>query len=87
MNIKISSGNAKLGSIPSISLPVGITCRGDCECQKKCITLKQSICIVIIVIYFYLQYQNSISYVLDVVLWHSVAINSKISTSVYFIYS
>lgn len=36
MNIKISSGNAKLGSIPSISLPAGITCRGDCECQKKC---------------------------------------------------
>lgn len=40
MNIKVSSGNAKLGSIPSISLPAGITCRGDCECQKKCYAKK-----------------------------------------------
>lgn len=40
MNIKISSGNAKLGSIPSISLPAGITCRDDCECQKKCYAKK-----------------------------------------------
>lgn len=36
MNIKISQGNAKLGSIPSISLPSGLTCRNDCECSKKC---------------------------------------------------
>lgn len=40
MNIKISSGNAKLGSIPSISLPAGVTCRDDCECQKKCYAKK-----------------------------------------------
>lgn len=40
MNIKISNGNAKLGSIPSVSLPAGITCRGDCECQKKCYAKK-----------------------------------------------
>lgn len=40
MNIKVSSGNAKLGSIPSISLPAGITCRDDCECQKKCYAKK-----------------------------------------------
>lgn len=40
MNIKISSGNAKLGSIPSISLPAGITCRGDCECHNKCYAKK-----------------------------------------------
>lgn len=40
MNIKISNGNAKLGSIPSISLPAGITCRDDCECQKKCYAKK-----------------------------------------------
>lgn len=40
MNIKISSGNAKLGSIPSISLPAGITCRDDCGCQKKCYAKK-----------------------------------------------
>lgn len=35
-NVKISAGNAKLGSIPSVSLPAGITCRSDCECIKKC---------------------------------------------------
>lgn len=40
MNIKVSSGNAKMGTIPSISLPAGITCRGDCECQKKCYAKK-----------------------------------------------
>lgn len=40
MNIKVSSGNAKLGSIPSISLPAGTTCRADCECQKKCYAKK-----------------------------------------------
>lgn len=36
MTIKISNGNAKLGSIPSVSLPAGLTCRSDCDCQKKC---------------------------------------------------
>lgn len=36
MNIKLSQGNAKLGQIPSISLPSGVTCRNDCECSKKC---------------------------------------------------
>lgn len=36
MNIKISSGNSKMGSIPSVSLPTEITCRNDCECIKKC---------------------------------------------------
>lgn len=36
MNIKISNGNSKMGTIPSISLPAGITCRSDCECSKKC---------------------------------------------------
>lgn len=35
-NVKISAGNAKLGNIPSVSLPAGITCRTDCECNKKC---------------------------------------------------
>lgn len=25
-----------MGSIPSVSLPAGQSCRGDCECQKKC---------------------------------------------------
>lgn len=36
MNVKISSGNSKLGSIPSVSLPAGLTCRDDCECNNKC---------------------------------------------------
>lgn len=25
-----------MGSIPSVSLPSGVTCRNDCECNKKC---------------------------------------------------
>lgn len=36
MNIKVSKGNSKMGDIPSISLPAGLTCRNDCECNKKC---------------------------------------------------
>ena len=36
MNIKISLGNSKLGNIPSVSLPAGVTCRADCECKEKC---------------------------------------------------
>lgn len=36
MNVKISSGNSKMGAIPSVSLPAGVTCRQDCECSKKC---------------------------------------------------
>lgn len=33
--LSISKGNSKMGSIQSISLPSGITCR-SCDCQKKC---------------------------------------------------
>lgn len=40
MNVKISNGNAKLGKIPSVSLPSGLTCRDDCECAKKCYARK-----------------------------------------------
>lgn len=40
MNIKISPGNAKLGSIPSVSLPAVVTCRADCECRAKCYARK-----------------------------------------------
>lgn len=40
MNIKISPGNSKLGAIPSISLPAGLTCREDCECRQKCYAKK-----------------------------------------------
>ncbi len=36
MQIKISNGNSKMGSIPSVSLPAGLTCRSDCDCSKKC---------------------------------------------------
>ena len=36
MNVKISNGNAKMGAIPSVSMPAGVTCRSDCECSKKC---------------------------------------------------
>ena len=36
MNVKISRGNSKMGAIPSVSLPAGVTCRQDCECSKKC---------------------------------------------------
>lgn len=40
MNIKISPGNAKLGAIPSVSLPAGMTCRNDCGCKDKCYAKK-----------------------------------------------
>lgn len=33
--VRISSGNTKLGSIPSVSLPAIKTCR-VCDCHKKC---------------------------------------------------
>lgn len=36
MHIKISPGNKKLGAVPSMSLPSGLTCRSDCECSSKC---------------------------------------------------
>lgn len=40
MNIKISPGNTKMGSIPSVSLPAGLTCRADCACRSKCYAMK-----------------------------------------------
>ncbi len=40
MDLKISKGNSKLGDIPSVSLPAGITCREDCECGTKCYAAK-----------------------------------------------
>ena len=39
-NLKISSGNAKMGAIASVSLPAGVTCRSDCKCREKCYALK-----------------------------------------------
>ena len=38
-HISISNGNIKMGKIPSVSLPSGITCR-QCDCQKKCYAAK-----------------------------------------------
>ena len=36
-HVHISNGVSKLGAeIPSVSLPVGITCRPDAPCYKKC---------------------------------------------------
>lgn len=35
MGVSISKGNEKLGSIQSVSLPSGVTCR-VCDCRKKC---------------------------------------------------
>lgn len=40
MHVKISQGNKKMGQIPSVSLPAGITCRQDCECIQKCYARK-----------------------------------------------
>lgn len=40
MNIKISPGNSKMGSVPSISLPSVVTCRNDCSCKEKCYAKK-----------------------------------------------
>ena len=39
-HVKISNGNTKMGNIPSVSLPAGITCRPDCSCQDKCYAKK-----------------------------------------------
>ena len=36
----ISSGNTKMGSIQSVSLPPIITCREGCACAKKCYAAK-----------------------------------------------
>lgn len=37
--VKISSGNSKMGSVPSVSLPSIKTCR-QCACQSKCYAQK-----------------------------------------------
>ena len=37
--IKLSKGNSKMGSIPSVSLPAIKTCR-QCACQEKCYAYK-----------------------------------------------
>ena len=40
MNVVISRGNSKMGSISSVSLPPDLTCRKDCTCKKKCYARK-----------------------------------------------
>lgn len=40
MNVKISKGNSKMGTIQSVSLPSGKTCRQDCSCGKICYARK-----------------------------------------------
>lgn len=39
MSVSISSGNSKMGTIPSISLPAVVTCR-KCSCQDICYARK-----------------------------------------------
>ena len=40
-HVHISTGNSKLGAmIPSVNLPVGITCRKDAPCRDKCYARK-----------------------------------------------
>ena len=38
--ISISKGNAKMGAIPSVSLPPCITCNPDAPCFKKCYAVR-----------------------------------------------
>lgn len=40
MKISISLGNTKMGWIPSISLPPGVTCAPNLPCAKKCYAKK-----------------------------------------------
>lgn len=38
--VSISPGNAKMGAIPSVSLPPVITCAQGCKCANKCYAVK-----------------------------------------------
>lgn len=38
--VSISPGNAKMGAIPSVSLPPVITCAHGCKCAEKCYAVK-----------------------------------------------
>ncbi len=40
IKISISPGNAKMGAIPSVSLPPVVTCAHDCKCAAKCYAAK-----------------------------------------------
>lgn len=36
MKLSVSNGNAKMGAVPSVSLPPVITCAAGCKCAQKC---------------------------------------------------
>ena len=38
-HVSISKGNSKMGTISSVSLPAGLTCR-ECACKTKCYAMK-----------------------------------------------
>lgn len=40
MKVSISTGNRKMGQIPSVSLPPIVTCPTGCPCAKKCYAAK-----------------------------------------------
>ena len=40
--VSISHGNAKMGAIPSVSLPACVTCNPDAPCFKKCYAVRLS---------------------------------------------
>lgn len=40
LELKISPGNSKMGAIPSVSLPAGVTCRKDLPCYTSCYARK-----------------------------------------------
>ena len=42
MKVSISTGNRKMGAIPSVSLPPIVTCPAGCPCAKKCYAAKMA---------------------------------------------
>ena len=38
--VSISTGNSKMGAIPSVSLPACVTCNPDAPCFKECYAVK-----------------------------------------------
>jgi len=44
LSVKLSKGNSKMGSMLSISVPAGVTCRVNAPCRKECYACKGSFC-------------------------------------------
>lgn len=42
IKVSISTGNRKMGAIPSVSLPPVVTCPAGCPCAKKCYAAKMA---------------------------------------------